>query len=193
MAALLSLRDLYVEELRDLYNAESQLVKALPKMARGAQTTDLRKAFEEHLRQTKGHVDRLEQIFDALDKSPKGKRCVGMEGLIEEGGEIMDKEGEDTVIDAGLIVSAQKVEHYEMAGYGSVCAFAKLLGESEALNLLMQTLDEEKQADEKLSQIAESTVNVEAAEGDGTEVEDEEEGNGAEPRRQARGTSRGRK
>jgi ferritin-like metal-binding protein YciE len=147
------LRELYVDELKDLYNAENQLVKALPKMAKAASSVDLRSGFEEHLEQTKGHVQRLETIFSQLDESPKGKKCKGMEGLIEEGSEAMD-EYEDAVLDAALIGAAQRVEHYEMAGYGTACAFAEELGESEQASLLKETLEEEKETDKKLSTLA---------------------------------------
>src|ERR1043165_4086578 len=122
-----SLDKLYVNELRDLYNAENQLLKALPKMAKGASSKDLKEAFEKHLEQTETHVERLEQIFEELDQSPKGKTCHGMKGLIEEGAEILDEDGEELILDAGIIVAAQKVEHYEIASYGSVRSFAKLL------------------------------------------------------------------
>jgi ferritin-like metal-binding protein YciE len=175
-----SLRDLFVEELKDLYNAETQLTKALPKMAKAAQNEELRRALEDHLRQTRGHADRIEQVFQAWGKSPKGKRCIGMEGLIEEGSELMKEDADEDVMDAGLIVAAQKVEHYEIASYGSVCTFAELLGEHEARDLLRQTLEEEKQADRTLTQIAESAINIEATDGedtemDGTGVEDDED------------------
>src|SRR6476660_521313 len=157
-----TLKELYVNELRDLYNAENQLVKALPKMAKGASSPELKDAFDQHLEQTKGHVERLEQLFEQLGDNPKGKTCHAMKGLIEEGSEILEEEGEDSVLDAGIIVAAQKVEHYEMAGYGSVRAFAQLLGQEEAAQLLQTTLDEESKANELLNQLAETTVNAEA-------------------------------
>jgi len=157
-----TLHKLYLEELRDLYSAENQLLKALPKMAKGASTDELREAFENHLAQTETHVERLEEIFAALDESPKGKTCHGMKGLVEEGSEILDEEGDPSVIDAGIIVAAQKVEHYEIASYGSVRTFAKLLGEKKAEELLQTTLDEESEANELLNELAESTVNPEA-------------------------------
>ena len=138
-----TLENLYISELRDLYSAENQLLKALPKMAKGASSNELREAFEEHLEQTRSHVERLEQIFEQLDESPKGKTCHGMKGLIEEGSEILKENGEDSVLDAGIIVAAQKVEHYEIAGYGSVRTFANLLGKDEEARLLQATLDEE--------------------------------------------------
>ena len=147
------LKALYIDELKDLYSAETQLVKALPKMAKGAASEDLRKGFEEHLEQTKGHVQRLEQIFDSLGESPKGKKCKGMEGLIEEGSEVLKEDYEDSVLDAALIGAAQRVEHYEIAGYGTVRAMAEELGESEHVSLLTETLEEEKETDEKLHPI----------------------------------------
>jgi len=149
------LRELYIDELKDLYSAESQLVKALPKMAKGAASEDLRQGFEEHFEQTEGHVQRLEQIFEAMGESPKGKKCKGMEGLIEEGAEVLEEDYEGGVLDAALIGAAQRVEHYEIAGYGTVRAMAEKLGESEHVSLLTETLEEEKETDEKLTQLAE--------------------------------------
>ena len=160
------LKELYVDELKDLYSAESQLVKALPKLAKAAASEELRAGFEEHLEQTKGHVQRLEQIFEMLDESPKGKKCKGMEGLIEEGSEIMEEDFEDALLDAALIGAAQRVEHYEIAAYGTVRAFAEELGESEQASLLAETLEEEKETDEKLTELAKQ-INVEANEGSG--------------------------
>ena len=160
-----SLETLYVEELRDLYNAENQLLKALPKMAKAASSPELQQAFEEHLDQTQEHVDRLEEIFDKLGQSPKGKKCKAMEGLIEEGSEILEEEGDPSVIDAGIIAAAQKVEHYEIASYGTVRAFANMLGEEDAAELLQQTLDEEGETDKRLTELAEEIVNVEATAG----------------------------
>ncbi|MEO5754106.1 MAG: ferritin-like domain-containing protein [Chthoniobacterales bacterium] len=159
-----SLRTLWIEEMRDLYNAENQLVKALPKMAKAASTPDLRKAFEGHLKETKTHVERLEKIFKKLGEKPSGKTCKAMKGLVEEGSEMTKEEGSGVVIDAGLIGAAQRVEHYEMAGYGVVRTFASVLGESEAKKLLQTTLDEEGAADKKLTKIAEGFVNEEADE-----------------------------
>jgi len=160
------LKELYVDELKDLYSAESQLVKALPKLAKAAASEELRAGFEEHLEQTKGHVQRLEQIFEMLDESPKGKKCKGMEGLIEEGSEIMKEDFEDALLDAALIGAAQRVEHYEIAAYGTVRAFAEELGESEHASLLAETLEEEKETDEKLTELAKQ-INVVANEGSG--------------------------
>jgi ferritin-like metal-binding protein YciE len=148
------LKDLYVDELKDLYNAENQLVKALPKLAGAAASDELRQGFEEHWEQTKGHVERLEQIFQMLDESPKGKKCKGMEGLIEEGSEVMEEDYEGNLLDAALIGAAQRVEHYEIAGYGTARSLAESLGETEHVSLLSETLEEEKQTDEKLTELA---------------------------------------
>jgi ferritin-like metal-binding protein YciE len=157
-----TLEDLYTDLLKDLYSAEKQLVKALPKMVRAAQASDLQKAFQHHLSQTEGHVERLEQIFTDMEGSPRGKKCVGMEGLIEEGGEIMQEDAEPDVMDAGLIAAAQKVEHYEIASYGTARTWAQQLGYDKAARLLQETLDEEGEANKKLTEIAESHVNMEA-------------------------------
>ena len=157
------LRELYIDELKDLYNAENQLVKALPKMAKAANSDELRNGFEEHLEQTKGHVQRLEQIFEMLGESPKGKKCKGMEGLIEEGSEMIEEVFEGSVKDAGLIGAAQRVEHYEIAGYGCVHTYAHQLGEQQDARLLKQTLDEEGATDKQLTQLAEQVINLEAA------------------------------
>lgn len=174
--ALESLHDLYVEELRDLYNAENQLLKALPKMAKAASDDSLRAAFEEHLEVTRGQVDRLDRIFKGLGMKPTGKKCVAMEGLIAEGKEMMEEDAEPAVLDAALISAAQKVEHYEMAGYGCVRTYARLLGYDDAAELLQETLDEEGEADQALTELAETVINVEA------EEESEEE---PAPRRRA--------
>ena len=157
-----TLAELFADELKDLYSAETQLTKALPKMAKAAQTDALRKAFEMHLKETEGHVERLEKVCEQLDIKPRGKKCAAMEGLIEEGKELLEEDAEPTVLDAGLIGAAQKVEHYEMAGYGTAIAHAKQLGYAQAVSVLQKTLTEEKAADEKLTKIAETTVNQEA-------------------------------
>lgn len=157
-----TLEKLYISELRDLYSAENQLLKALPKMAKGATSPELKEAFETHLKQTKGHVERLEELFEQRDESPKGKTCHAMKGLIEEGSEILKEDGEDSVLDAGMIVAAQKVEHYEIASYGSVRTFANLLGKDEEAELLQSTLDEESETNEILNRLAETVVNPEA-------------------------------
>src|ERR1700722_4757930 len=148
------LKHLYVEELKDLYSAESQLVKALPKMAKAATSEELQTGFTEHLEQTRGHVERLEEIFKALGESPKGKHCKGMEGLIKEGAEMIEEDPAAEELDAGLISAAQRVEHYEIACDGCVSAYAKLLGETEADEILRTTLDEEKATDEKLTELS---------------------------------------
>ena len=164
------LKHLYIEELKDLYSAETQLVQAIPKMANAASSEDLRTGFEEHLGQTKEHVVRLEKILKSLGESGKGKKCKGMEGLIKEGSEMIEEAPSPEELDAGLISAAQRVEHYEIAGYGCVSAYAKLLGEHQAVTLLKQTLDEEKATDEKLTELA-GSINLETA-----ESEDSEEG-----------------
>jgi ferritin-like metal-binding protein YciE len=157
-----TLQKLYTNELRDLYNAEHQLLKALPKMAKAASSEELKDAFEKHLEQTKSHVKRLEQVFEELDEKPKGKTCHAMKGLVEEGSEILQQDGEESILDAGIIVAAQKVEHYEIAGYGSVRTFAHLLGQNKAAELLQTTLDEESETNEVLNRLAESIINPEA-------------------------------
>jgi len=153
-----TLKTLYMNELRDLYNAENQLLKALPKMAKGASSEELKNAFQKHLEQTKSHVERLEEVFEEIGEKPKGKTCRAMKGLIEEGSEILHQDGEDSVIDAGIIVAAQKVEHYEMAGYGSVRTFAQLLGKDRSAELLQTTLDEESETNETLNQLRSSSA-----------------------------------
>ena len=160
--AIATLHDLYVEELKDLYNAEHQILKALPKMAKAASHEELAQAFKDHLAETKTQVERLEKIFKKLGVSPKGKHCKAMEGLLEEGKDIMAEDAEPAVLDAALIASAQRVEHYEMAGYGCVRTFARLLGYDEAADLLQETLDEEGSTDKHLTDLAESVINAEA-------------------------------
>ena len=168
-----SLRQLYVDELKDLYSAETQLVKALPKMAKASSNAELRQAFEEHLRQTSEQVSRLEQIFESLEEKPTGKKCLGMEGLVKEGAETMQEKYGEVVMDAAVISAAQRVEHYEIAAYGTVRAFAELLGEEQHVSLIEQTLNEEKQADEKLTQLSEE-INSQASEGDDEESQNRE-------------------
>jgi ferritin-like metal-binding protein YciE len=167
-----NLRELYIDELKDLYSAEKQLVKALPKMAKNATNPQLKKAFTDHLAQTQAQVERLEQIFESLEASPRGKKCIGMEGLIEEGNELLEEDAQEDVLDAGLISKAQHVEHYEIAGYGTVRTYALTLGETEHAQLLQQTLNEEEQTDKLLTALAESSINIQAAIGD--EESDEE-------------------
>ncbi len=159
-----SLKDLYVDELKDLYNAERQIVAALPKIARAATSAELRGAFQEHLEQTKEHIQRLDQLFRKLGEKPAGKECMGMKGILKEGEEVLAERTEPAVKDAALIASAQKVEHYEMATYGTARTHAATLGDQEAADTLQLTLDEEKEADAKLISIAEGTSNPEAAE-----------------------------
>ena len=166
------LKQLYIDELKDLYNAENQLVKALPKLAKAASSEELRQGFEAHLEQTKRHVERLEQIFELLEESPKGKKCLGMEGLIKEGSEAMNEDFEGALMDAALIGAAQRVEHYEIAAYGTVRAFAEELGESEHVSLLEETLKEEEETDEKLTELSQD-INEQA--NAGSESEEEEE------------------
>src|ERR1043166_2129118 len=157
-----NLHELLLEELRDIYHAEGQLLKALPKMAKAATSERLREAFERHLEETEQHVERLERAFESLGEPVKGKKCQAMEGLIDEAKETMDQHAESPVLDAGLICAAQKVEHYEIASYGTICTWSDLLGREEVSDLLKETLDEEKTADETLTEVAESEINVEA-------------------------------
>jgi ferritin-like metal-binding protein YciE len=160
--ALKTLKDLYVDELKDLYSAEQQILKALPKMAHAATNQSLKDAFNRHLQVTEEQVRRLEGIFDKLGASPRGKKCKGIEGLIDESKEFISESAEPAVKDAGLISQAQRIEHYEMAGYGSVRTYAQTLGFNDAANALQQTLNEEGDADHKLTQLAESMINPRA-------------------------------
>ena len=161
--ALHSLEDLFLHEIKDLYRAEHQLIHALPKMAKAAASEKLRQGFEDHLEQTRGHVERLEKIFDLLGKRHRATKCDAMEGLIEEGKKMIEEEAAPEVKDAGLIGAAQRVEHYEIAAYGTVRTLARLLHHTEAEELLQQTLEEEKQTDEKLTELAETEINAAAA------------------------------
>lgn len=157
-----TLKDLYIAELKDLYSAERQLIKALPKLAKAANDQNLQQAFRTHLKETTQHAARLEQICEELGVSPRGKKCVGMEGLIEEGTELIKEDPDPDVLDAGLIAKAQHVEHYEIAGYGTVRTYARQLGFESQAELLQQTLDEEGRTDHLLTDLAESGINVEA-------------------------------
>ena len=157
---LQTLKDLYIKELKDLYSAETQLITALPKMVKAASNEDLAAGFKAHLEQTKEHAVRLETILKSHDETTKGPKCHGMEGMLDEGAEMIKEEADEEVKDAGLISAGQLVEHYEMAGYGTVVAYAKLIGDEEGAELLQQTLDEEAETDEKLTELAESLVNV---------------------------------
>jgi ferritin-like metal-binding protein YciE len=170
MPELTSLKDLLVDELRDLHNAESQLVKALPKMAKAAANEQLKEGFQQHLEETKGHIDRLDRCFKILGEKAKGKTCHAMKGLIEEGKEAIETEAPDSIRDANLIGAAQRVEHYEIAAYGTARAFAETLGENKVADLLQDTLDEEGETNKKLTALAE-TVNEEAS---AAEMEEEE-------------------
>ena len=172
MTKLKSLDDLLVHELQDIYDAEKQIMKALPKMAKDATHPELRAAFEEHLEQTEGQIERLEQVFKLLGLPAKGKKCDGMAGLIEGGKKMMEQDAEPSVKDAALIAAAQKVEHYEIASYGCVCTYAEMLGYEQVHDLLGQNLDEEETTDEKLTILAESVINAEAEEADDTEEEE---------------------
>jgi len=172
--SLETLQDLLVHELKDLYSAERQLIQALPKMAKAATSDELRTAFENHLAQTEEQVVRIETIMESFGESPKGQKCAGMEGLIEEGKNFLKEEADEDVMDAGIIAAAQKVEHYEIASYGAVVEYARVLGHTEAQRLLEQTLEEEKNADQLLNQLAEGGINALAENGSGDEDEDEE-------------------
>ena len=160
-----SLQELMIEEMRDIYNAETQLTKAMPKMAKKASNPQLKKAFETHLRETEGQIQRLQKIFDKLGKKPTGKKCAAMAGLIEEGKEMMGEDMEDDTMDAALISIAQKIEHYEIASYGTVRTWAQVLGDEQTAKLLQQTLDEEGKTDKLLTELAENSINIEAAQG----------------------------
>ena len=174
MAQTNTLHDAFLEELRDMYDGEKQLTKALPKLAKAASSDDLRTAFESHLEETRGHVDRLEQVFESLEESARGKHCEGIAGIVEEGKAIMDEDFDEAAMDASLIAAAQRAEHYEMAAYGTLVAWARSMGHMEAAQLLQETLDEEKAADEKLTSLAEGGINQEAADA-AHPAEDEEE------------------
>jgi ferritin-like metal-binding protein YciE len=176
MAQAGTLHDAFMDELRDLYDAEKQLTKALPKLAKASTNPDLRAAFESHLEETRGHVDRLEEVFGSLDEKVRGKHCAGIAGIIDEGKNVMGEDFDEATMDACLIASGQRAEHYEMAAYGTVIAWARVMGHDDAADLLQQTLDEEKAADEKLSALAEEEINQEAADTvhGGSEEEEEE-------------------
>jgi ferritin-like metal-binding protein YciE len=181
MAESGTLHDAFLDELRDVYDAEKQLTKALPKMAKAATSPVLRDAFETHLEETRGHIERIEQVMEGLGEKARGKHCEGMAGILEEGKSVMGEDFDDATIDACLIASAQRVEHYEMAAYGTLVAWAEAMGHNEAVPLLQETLDEEKATDEKLTSLAEAGINQEAADlahpqGADSEGEEEEEG-----------------
>src|ERR1051325_11074363 len=158
-----NLRDALVDEVKDLYNAEKQLTKALPKLAKSASSDELREAFESHLEETENQITRLERVFELLDEKPRGKHCAGIAGIIEEGSDMMQEDAEDSVMDAMLIAAGQRAEHYEIGAYGTVIAWAEAMGHAGAIALLKQNLDEEKAADKKLSALAEGGINQQAA------------------------------
>ncbi len=174
MAEAQTLHDAFINELRDTYDAEKQLTKALPMLAKAANSTELRTAFEEHLEETRGHLERLEAVFESIDEKARGKHCEGIAGIIAEGKSIMDEDFDEATTDAALIAAGQRTEHYEMAAYGTLIAWARAMGHSEAADLLQETLNEEKAADEKLSALAEGGINQEAASGAGM-TDDEED------------------
>jgi ferritin-like metal-binding protein YciE len=186
MAEMNTLHDLFEKELRDVYDAEKQIVKALPKIIKAVTDERLREALSSHLDETKEQVSRLEQVFESIDLKARGKHCAGMEGILEEGSELLKEEGDDAVLDAAFIAACQRVEHYEITAYGTLMAWAKLLGYTEALNLLKATEQEEKAADMKLSKLAESAVNREALAAGEEEEEEEMVGAGAPARRRNR-------
>ncbi|MBL8012513.1 MAG: ferritin-like domain-containing protein [Candidatus Omnitrophica bacterium] len=171
-STLNNLKELYVHELQDIYSAEKQITQALPKLAKAANNEDLKNGFQEHLEQTKGQIQRLDKIFERLGQSSAGEKCKGMQGLLEEGGDFTQEKAAPEVLDAGMIVAAQKVEHYEIAAYGSVCRYAELLGFDEDLQLLQETLEEEKETDQKLTELSDD-LNEQANEGSEEESEEE--------------------
>jgi ferritin-like metal-binding protein YciE len=194
MAEMGTLHEAFVDELRDTYDAEKQLTKALPKMAKAANSPELREAIESHLEETRQQVERLEQVFASIDEKARGKHCDGIAGIIEEAQAIMREDFDEPTADACLIAAAQRAEHYEMAAYGTLVAWARAMGHDDAAELLQETLDEEKAADEKLNSLAEGGINEQAAEGahQGDDEEDEEEPVGAGSSRRSSSSSRRR-
>jgi ferritin-like metal-binding protein YciE len=188
MAESGTLHDAFLDELRDAYDAEKQLTKALPKMAKAATSAVLRDAFETHLQETRGHVERLEQVMQGLGEKVRGKHCDGIEGIIEEGQSVMEEDFDETTMDACLIAAGQRAEHYEMAAYGTLVAWANAMGHTDAAELLQETLDEEKAADEKLTSLAEAGINQEAA--DAAHSDEEEAGMGTKAGKAAQTSSR---
>ena len=187
-----TLETLFVEELKDIYDAEKRLVKAIPKMAKAASSDELKQALQDHLEVTKGHVARLEEVFESIGVPAKAKACAGMKGLIEEGEEVIGDDGEENIMDAAIIGAAQRVEHYEIAAYGTVRTFAECLGNDQAVELLQKTLDEEKEADEKLSQISEQLLeSIGEMQGSKGTGEDQDEGTSS-PRRARKAVGAGR-
>jgi ferritin-like metal-binding protein YciE len=177
MSETTTLHDAFIDELRDAYDAEKQLTKALPKLAKAATSAELRTAFQDHLKETEGHVERLEQVFEVLDEPARGKHCDGIAGIIEEGKSVMDEDFDETTMDACLIAAGQRAEHYEIAAYGTLIAWARAMGHDQAVGLLQETLDEEKAADKKLTSLGEGGINQQAADAahpDGEKEDDEE-------------------
>lgn len=170
-----NLRDAFIDEIRDTYDAERQLTKALPKMARAASSPELKAAFTAHLDETQGQIERLQQVFELLDEKVRGKHCDGIAGIIEEGSSIMEEDFDECTMDAALIAAGQRAEHYEMAAYGTLVAWAEALGESEVAALLQETLEEEKSADKKLSGLAEGGMNAAAASGDEADEDEDDD------------------
>lgn len=193
MADAGTLHDAFIDELRDAYDAEKQLIKALPKLAKASANPKLRQAFESHLQETQGHVKRLEQVFESLDEKVRGKHCDGIAGIIEEGKSVMEEDFDETTMDACLIGAGQRAEHYEMAAYGTLIAWAEAMGHTEAARLLQQTLDEEEAADKKLSDLAESGINQRAADIAHPDRDEELVGAGAGSARGSSARSTGRK
>jgi len=191
MAGIDSLESLFQDELKDIYDAEKQITKALPKMMKKAGAEELKSAFEEHLQQTEQHIERLEQVFELLELPARGKKCVGMQNLIKEGQEMMAEAEDEDTLDALMIAAAQKVEHYEIASYGTLRVWANLLGHGEAATLLEETLDEEKETDQRLTVIAESFVNQEAANEEDEEEEEQPRSRGMAQPRARRGAAMG--
>lgn len=186
MSEMNTLHDLFEQELRDVYDAEKQIVKALPKIIKAVTDERLRESLSSHLDETRGQVTRLEEVFESIDLKPRGKHCAGMKGILEEGSDLLKEDGADAVLDAAFIAACQRVEHYEITAYGTLMAWAKLLGYSDALRLLKMSEQEEKAADTKLSKLAESAVNREAAECSDEEEEEELVGSGGSSRRRSR-------
>jgi ferritin-like metal-binding protein YciE len=194
--SLATLHDLMVHELKDLYSAERQLVRALPRMSKNATSDELRTAIDDHLAETEEQVTRIEQILESFGETVGRKKCEGMEGLIEEGKSLLEEDADPEVLDAGIIVAAQKVEHYEIAAYGAVCEYARMMGHTDALQLLELTLEEEKKADQRLNQLAEGGINALAERDSNAQSEDEEEATNGSARRRStakNGRARSRK
>ena len=189
MATSGSLHDAFLDELRDMYDAEKQLTKALPKLAKAARSAELKQAIESHLEETRGHVERLEEVFESLGEKARGKHCDGIAGIIEEGKSTLDEDFDDMTMDACIVASGQRAEHYEMAAYGTLVAWAQAIGHANTAKVLQQTLDEEKAADKKLSQLAEGGINKQAAAGASDDAMDEEDENSRSEGRRLGSTS----